>query len=191
MFDARGVISVDANGHDAEELALKAIDAGAEDVQVQDGSIDVYTAPTEFESVREGLEQAGLGIASAELAMVPKTTLEASAQVSVRPSSCVLYWRRPTMSVAELEETQDHPRYHIDTSWFDENNLSFVDIVQGRMCDSCRERIGEEVEDRQPVFDRTAGRMTFEVKRVQYGANPIRVIRDCCSRKKNFIGGGC
>lgn len=91
------------------------------------------------------------------------------------------------MSVPQLEETQDHPRYHIDSSWFDENNLSFVDIVQGRMCDSCRERIGEEVEDRQPVFDRTAGRMTFEVKRVQYGANPIRVIRDCCSRKKNYI----
>jgi hypothetical protein len=91
------------------------------------------------------------------------------------------------MSVPELDDQQASLRYHIDTTWFDENNLSFVDIVQARVCESCRERLGEEVEDRQPVFDRQAGRMTFEVKRAPYGANPVRVIRDCCSRKKNYI----
>lgn len=90
------------------------------------------------------------------------------------------------MSVPETE-SDSSPRYHIDTAWFDQRGLSFVDIVQARMCESCRERLGEEVEDRQPVFDRTTGKMTFEVRRVAYGSNPIRVIRDCCSRKKNFI----
>ncbi len=90
------------------------------------------------------------------------------------------------MSVPETE-SENSTRYHIDTTWFDNSSLSFVDIVQARMCESCRERLGEEVEDRQPVFDRTTGKMTFEVRRVAYGSNPIRVIRDCCSRKKNFI----
>jgi hypothetical protein len=90
------------------------------------------------------------------------------------------------MSVPE-EEADESPRFHIDTTWFDENALSFQDIVQARMCDSCRERLGEEIEDRQPVFDRTTGRMSFEVRQATYGSNPMKAIRECCSRKKNFI----
>jgi hypothetical protein len=90
------------------------------------------------------------------------------------------------MAVTEIE-TDEAPRYYIDTTWFDENGLSFDSIVQARMCESCRQRVDEEVEDRQPVFDRKAGRMRFEVRQVRYGANPTRVIRECCSRKKNFI----
>ena len=84
-------------------------------------------------------------------------------------------------------DTDDAPRYHIDTECFDQHGLSFLDIIQARMCDSCCERIGEEVEERQPAFDRASGRMTFEVRRVSYGSNALRVIRECCSRKKNFI----
>jgi YebC/PmpR family DNA-binding regulatory protein len=110
MFDARGVISVDANSHDAEDLALKAIDAGAEDVQVQDGSIDVYTEPTEFESVREGLAQAGIGIASAELAMVPKTTLEASVQDAVAVLKLL----------EKLEDLDDVQRVYTNVDFTDE-----------------------------------------------------------------------
>ena len=94
------------------------------------------------------------------------------------------------MTIQELDQDLDLenlPRYHIDTTWFEENGLSFADIVQARMCEACRERLGEEVEERQPVFDRQAGRMSFEVKRATYGSNPLKVIRECCSRRKNFI----
>jgi hypothetical protein len=90
------------------------------------------------------------------------------------------------MSVSEAGG-EEAPRYHIDTGWFDQQGLSFLDIVHGRMCDACRERLGEEVEERQPVFDRKSGRMTFEVRQVTYGSNALRVVRECCSRKKNFI----
>lgn len=90
------------------------------------------------------------------------------------------------MSMAEAE-TGVGPRFHIDTDWFEQHGLSFIDIVQTRMCDACRERVGEEIEERQPVFDRASGRMTFEVRRVTYGSSALRVIRECCSRKKNFI----
>jgi YebC/PmpR family DNA-binding regulatory protein len=47
-FENRGVITITPNGKDADEVALYAIDAGAEDVQVGDGSIDVYTAPADL-----------------------------------------------------------------------------------------------------------------------------------------------
>jgi YebC/PmpR family DNA-binding regulatory protein len=76
LFDSRGVITVETNAKDAEELALEAIDTGAEDVKIEDKYLEVYTKPTELEKVREALEQKKIAIASAELSMVPKSTVE-------------------------------------------------------------------------------------------------------------------
>ena len=75
-FESRGIIAIESNGQDAEEVALQAIDAGADDFSVDDRLIEVYTDPGEVERVRSALEQRSLMVASAEAAMVPKTTLE-------------------------------------------------------------------------------------------------------------------
>jgi YebC/PmpR family DNA-binding regulatory protein len=78
LFDSRGVISVqpDGDGADPEEVALKAIDAGADDFRVDDDGIEIYTEPSEVESVRAALERQHVRVNAAETAMVPKTTLE-------------------------------------------------------------------------------------------------------------------
>jgi YebC/PmpR family DNA-binding regulatory protein len=76
LFDSRGLITVETNGRDAEELALKAIDAGAEDVKIENNYIEVYTRPEELEKVRQALEQNSIAVASAELSMIPKSTVE-------------------------------------------------------------------------------------------------------------------
>ena len=76
LFDSRGVIMVDTSNLDAEELALSAIDAGAEDVKVESNYIEIYTKAEELEKVREALKQKNIPIASAELSMVPKTTVQ-------------------------------------------------------------------------------------------------------------------
>jgi len=76
LFDSRGLITVETNGRDAEELALEAIDAGAEDVKIENNYIEVYTRPEELEKVREALEKKKIAIVSAELSMVPKSTVE-------------------------------------------------------------------------------------------------------------------
>jgi len=76
LFDSKGVITVETNSQDAEELALQAIDAGAEDVRIEKDYIDIYTKPTELEKVREALEAKNIAIASAELSMIPKSTVE-------------------------------------------------------------------------------------------------------------------
>ena len=65
-----------ASDLDAEELALQAIDAGAEDVKVENSHVEIYTKPEELERVRTALEQNNLPVASAELSMVPKTLVE-------------------------------------------------------------------------------------------------------------------
>ena len=72
LFDSKGIISIDAGGKDADDVTLQAIDAGADDVKVEDGTIDVYTRPTELEIVKKGLEQKKIVASSAELLMIPK-----------------------------------------------------------------------------------------------------------------------
>lgn len=76
IFDSKGLISVKTNGLDADELALQAIDAGADDVKIENAYVEIYTKPEELEMVRTALEQQKLPIASAELSMVPKTLVE-------------------------------------------------------------------------------------------------------------------
>ncbi len=76
LFDSRGVITVNTKGQDAEAIALEAIDAGAEDVKIETGFMEIYTKPEELEKVREALKQKNIPIASAELSMVPKTMVE-------------------------------------------------------------------------------------------------------------------
>ncbi len=76
IFDSKGMITVKTDGLDTEELALNAIDAGAEDVSIEHDSVIIYTKPGELEKVRTALEQEDIPVASAELSMVPKTTLE-------------------------------------------------------------------------------------------------------------------
>src|SRR5215216_5126340 len=76
LFDSRGIISVQPNGADPDEVALKAIDAGADDFRVDADGIEIYTEPTQLETVRAALEQDHVAVVGAETAMVPKTTLE-------------------------------------------------------------------------------------------------------------------
>jgi YebC/PmpR family DNA-binding regulatory protein len=76
LFDPKGLIIIETANQDADELSLKAIDAGAEDVNTEKGYIEVYTRPEELEAVRSALEQSGVTIDSAELAKVPKTTVK-------------------------------------------------------------------------------------------------------------------
>jgi YebC/PmpR family DNA-binding regulatory protein len=75
LFEQRGVLTVEDGGRDPDELGLQAIDAGAEDVRVEDGLIEVLTVPADLDTVRTALEGQGVRIASAETALVPKTTV--------------------------------------------------------------------------------------------------------------------
>jgi YebC/PmpR family DNA-binding regulatory protein len=74
QFDHKGLIALDAKDADPDEIALVAIDAGAEDVRVSELFVEVYTGPTELDLVRRQLVDAGLNVTSFELAMLPKNT---------------------------------------------------------------------------------------------------------------------
>ena len=72
MFDRKGVIEYDAEKVSEDEVMEAALEAGAEDVESEDGVITVTTAPNDFTSVVEALEPKGWETLSAEVSMVPQ-----------------------------------------------------------------------------------------------------------------------
>lgn len=74
LFETKGVIIVETEGVDAEELALLAIDAGAEDVKMEKGYLEIHTKPQNLELVRKSVERKK-PVVSAELSQVPKSTV--------------------------------------------------------------------------------------------------------------------
>jgi len=81
QFDPKGVVTVQSEEMDTEELALQAIDAGAEDVTVEASVVEVYTRPEELEKVRSALEQENIPVASAIQSAENISPLEVKAEV--------------------------------------------------------------------------------------------------------------
>ncbi len=84
LFERRGVVIVDAEGADEDELVLAAAEGGADDVE-RDGTVFQVSAPPEsLTTVRQAIEAAGIPVGSAGLSMVPKTTVEVADESSAR-----------------------------------------------------------------------------------------------------------
>jgi len=75
MFEKRGLITIPRAAASEDEVLAKAVDAGAEDMKTVGDEYEITTAPEDFAAVRKALEDAGYKPASAEITMVPKTTV--------------------------------------------------------------------------------------------------------------------
>ena len=115
MFDSRGIITLDTEGKNTDELELQAIDAGAEDVKLVDSTMEIYTKPTELELVKKGLEKNGLTIASAELSMIPKTMVDAEDKAAIQ-----------TMKLLEkMEDLDDVQKVYTNVDFTDDQIEKF------------------------------------------------------------------
>jgi YebC/PmpR family DNA-binding regulatory protein len=75
QFDRRGVVVVAGDGVDEDELFMAAVEAGAEDIEEDGSSFQVTSAPESLAGVRAAIEAAGFTVESAELSLLPKTTV--------------------------------------------------------------------------------------------------------------------
>ena len=76
MFDEKGVLVVERTpGSDEEEMMMMALDAGAEDMKVDDDAYEIYTEPNDFSTVREALEKQGVTFLTAEVDKIPQNTV--------------------------------------------------------------------------------------------------------------------
>lgn len=80
MFDKKGLITVDKVGIDEDQLISVALDVGAEDVRDEDGLFEIVTRPENFEKVREHLQRENVPMASAQVTMIPKSTVRVVGQ---------------------------------------------------------------------------------------------------------------
>ena len=77
MFDFKGVLLIERDDKiDEDELMMKALDAGAEDVQSDENGYEIHTAPGDYSLVREALENEGYVFLSAERAKLPQTMVD-------------------------------------------------------------------------------------------------------------------
>lgn len=84
VFDAKGLLTVKTDGLDTDELALSAIDAGADDVKVEDDYVEIYTRPEDMLTVRTNLEGKDIPVDSAELTKLPKTVVKLEEKEAVQ-----------------------------------------------------------------------------------------------------------
>jgi YebC/PmpR family DNA-binding regulatory protein len=80
QFDRKGLVRVKASG---EEALLQALDAGADDVEENDGELSVYTDPKQLAQVRTALIEQKMAVIDAELTYVPKSTTFVDDEASV------------------------------------------------------------------------------------------------------------
>jgi YebC/PmpR family DNA-binding regulatory protein len=114
LFESRGVIIIDGTKENAEEVALFAIDAGAEDVKIEGTTLEVNTRPQDLEAVRKALELKKVPISSSDLSMVPKTMVKLDEKSALQAL-------RLLDKLEELDEVQ-----HVYT------NADFPDDVVGK-----------------------------------------------------------
>ncbi|MEZ5099790.1 MAG: YebC/PmpR family DNA-binding transcriptional regulator [Thermoleophilia bacterium] len=84
QFERKGLVVVPADGVDEDELTLIAAEAGAEDVEGDGTSFQVTCAMDDLAAVREALRGAGVAVESAELTMIPKTTVRVEDEAVAR-----------------------------------------------------------------------------------------------------------
>jgi YebC/PmpR family DNA-binding regulatory protein len=83
IFEKRGVVLVDGDRYDEDDL-IAAVDAGADDVATDGDLLKVTSDPANLGTVRTAIEDAGVEIQSAELAMEPKNVVEVSDEAEAR-----------------------------------------------------------------------------------------------------------
>lgn len=84
IFDRKGIFSFDLGEQDEEELELELIDAGAEDIEVEDHHVTITTAMEDFGSLMKKLEEMNIEPESAELQRIPITTEKLDVETAIK-----------------------------------------------------------------------------------------------------------
>ncbi|MDD6735677.1 MAG: YebC/PmpR family DNA-binding transcriptional regulator [Clostridiales bacterium] len=72
MFDKKGVLVIENDGIDEDEITMDALEAGADDISVDEECIEITTSPEDFHTVRDALDSK-YTFSSAEISMLPQT----------------------------------------------------------------------------------------------------------------------
>ena len=108
MFDRKGVILIDGDGVDEDEITMDALEAGAEDIDIGEDCIELTTAPEDFHAVRDALE-GKYTISEAEISMLPQTTVELTDETQIQQMSKLLDSLEDNDDVQNIYHNWDAP----------------------------------------------------------------------------------
>jgi YebC/PmpR family DNA-binding regulatory protein len=80
MFDNKGLITVEKSQADEERLMAIVLEAGAEDFREEDEIFEIVSSPEDFAAVKDRLDQEKIAVASAQVTLVPKNTVDVDAK---------------------------------------------------------------------------------------------------------------
>ncbi|SNR66142.1 DNA-binding regulatory protein, YebC/PmpR family [Humidesulfovibrio mexicanus] len=110
MFDKRGVLSFDPAKYTEDQVMEVALEAGADDVVAEEGTLEVRVAPENYSAVEKAFEDAGIAVESSELTMLPKNLTPVDAATA-----------RKVMNLMEnLEENEDVSNVYVTADFTDE-----------------------------------------------------------------------
>jgi YebC/PmpR family DNA-binding regulatory protein len=118
LFEQKGYITVEPDGHNPEQLFDLAVEAGAEDVTLDDELVEIFTDPSELYEVRRALEGMGVSIDDAELSMIPKTTVSLSEKETFQNMTLI----------SNLEEAEDVQNVYTNLHISDEIMARFEEL---------------------------------------------------------------
>lgn len=115
MFDFRSIFVTEMGERSEDDLMELALEAGAEDILVEDGIGTIYGDATEFLPLKEALEGGGLSMLSAETGYVPQNTIQVESKDDAK---------RILKLIDNLEDNEDvqnvYANYEIPDEWLEE-----------------------------------------------------------------------
>ncbi len=118
MFTKKGIILIDGEDVDGDELMMCALDAGATDFAEDEGVFEITTEPNDVYTVKEALEKAGYTVSSAEASMIPSTYVKVEGERADGESNIKLMSRLLEM----LEDNDD-----VQNVWHNVENAEDVE----------------------------------------------------------------
>ncbi len=99
QFERKGYIAIAPDGVDQDTIFELAVEAGAEDVVFSNDMIEIFAEVANFQAVRQALENSGIQVETAELSMIPKTTLQLGEKETTQVMGVI-------EALEELDDTQ-------------------------------------------------------------------------------------
>lgn len=108
MFDQKGVIIIENEDIDEDEITMDALEAGADDISVESDCIEITTTPDDFHAVRDAIE-AKYTVSSAEISMVPQTMTQLTDEKQILMMSKMLENLEDDDDVQDIYHNWDMP----------------------------------------------------------------------------------
>ena len=109
LFDKKGVISIESDGIDEDELMMAALEAGAEDFEVEEDSYEITTVPEDFINVLNSIKEAGYSNIKGDIMYIPQTYVKVEDETALKNLEKLIDALEENDDVQEVYHNWDEP----------------------------------------------------------------------------------